>query len=148
MTATIANCNGMETEHNEYKLCYAQGLALANSASYIAALDSCDKALALHSGDPAGWVLRGVILIHLTRYAEALSSCEKALEIDSNYQEAWLIRGAVLNHLGRYKQSYRSYNEALGVESQSAWHKLFQLGKKLFVKVNFGTSNANKKPHL
>lgn len=135
MNATIAHGNGMNIAQDRYKTCYAQGLALANSGSYWAALDRCDEALRLYTNDPAGWVLRGVILIHLTRYAEALSSCDKALEIAPDHQEAWLIRGAALNHLGSYKQSYRSYNQALGIRHQHFGQKLMQLCKGLF-KVN------------
>lgn len=131
MNATIAHCHGVEAQ-DRYQNCYAQGLAQANSGNYQAALERCDRALALSAHDAAGWVLRGVVLVHLMRYAEAIASCDKALEAAPNHQEAWLIRGAALNHLGSYKQSYRSYNQALGIEHHHWGQKFGQLCGRLF----------------
>lgn len=126
----------MGIAHDKFETCYAQGLALANSGNYLAALAKCDKALSFVADDPACWVLRGVVLIHLKRYAEAVSSCDRALEIAPNHQEAWLIRGAALNHLGRYQQCYRSYNQALGLEQQSWVQQLMQLPQRFQKIVN------------
>jgi tetratricopeptide (TPR) repeat protein len=57
-----------------------EAVRLVQAEQPEAALEACDRALALAPGYSQGWLFRGVALHRLGRYAEAYRCYERALE--------------------------------------------------------------------
>ena len=102
---------------------FALGVAQDEAGHYPAALESCDRALALAPDLVEAWYNRGVALNHLGRYEAALESYDKALALKPDLVEAWSNRGVALGRLGRYEAALESHDKALALKPDlvKAW---------------------------
>ncbi|ASC72090.1 hypothetical protein XM38_030440 [Halomicronema hongdechloris C2206] len=106
----------------EYAFWYLQGEVLANQGQYDQALDSLDRALALHGNMADIWVAKAVCLLHLSQPQSALRCCEHALKLQPHHAQAWLFHGVASHRLGHYHQAYTSYRHALRGQSPRPQH--------------------------
>jgi Flp pilus assembly protein TadD len=64
--------------------------------SYLEALSSMERAIALAPEDPAMWKTRVTVLEKLRRFDQALQSIEHALELAPTDYIAWNTKGSLL----------------------------------------------------
>jgi tetratricopeptide (TPR) repeat protein len=75
------------------------------SARYVEAFETYDKAIAVNPGCADCYNDRGLSLFYIGDPASALESFDKAIEIDPGFVRAWLSKGYVLTSEGRFKEA-------------------------------------------
>ncbi len=112
-----------------------QGIVIAATEEYEAALKSFEKAIEMKAYDYEAWYNRGIALSLLGRSEEAIASYDKALEIKPDNYEAWYNRGIALSHLGKFKEAIVSYDKATEIKPDyyQPWYNkgyaLYKLGR-------------------
>jgi tetratricopeptide (TPR) repeat protein len=84
-----------------------------------AALEACDRTIALKPDYADAFRSRGVILSDLDRPHEALESLDRAILLRPNFAEAWCDRGIALRKLGRPTEALASQDEALRLQPRN-----------------------------
>jgi len=95
------------------------------SARYVEAFETYDKAIAVNPRCADCYNDRGLSLFYIGDAASALESFDKAIEIDPGFVHAWLSKGYVLTSEGRYKEAVAPLNkvkelDTTGVLAQQA----------------------------
>ena len=95
------------------------------SARYVEAFETYDKAIAVNPRCADCYNDRGLSLFYIGDPASALESFDKAIAIDPNYVHAWLSKGYVLTSEGRYQEAVAPLNkvkelDATGVLARQA----------------------------
>jgi predicted O-linked N-acetylglucosamine transferase (SPINDLY family) len=98
-----------------------RGSALLQLQQYPAALESCDKAIALKPNYVEAHNNRGGALHGLGQYEAALESYDKAVQLSPGYVEAWSNRGNVLYKLKDYPAALESYDKAVQLNPASEY---------------------------
>ena len=81
------------------------------SARYVEAFDTYNKAIAVNPRCADCYNDRGLSLFYIGDAASALESFDKAIEIDPGYVHAWLSKGYVLTAEGRYREAVAPLNK-------------------------------------
>ncbi len=81
------------------------------SARYVEAFETYDKAIAVNPRCADCYNDRGLSLFYIGDPASALESFDKAIEIDPGFVRAWLSKGYVLTSAGRYKEAVAPLNK-------------------------------------
>ncbi|MGQ9873216.1 tetratricopeptide repeat protein [Leptodesmis sp.] len=93
------------------------------TGDYTAALNACDRILALDLDHNHAWACRAAALHDLQRFTEAIASYERALagfadlpDVDVlDYSDLWANQGSLLAHLGRSDDAIASYDQAIAL---------------------------------
>ncbi len=106
------------------------------------ALESCDKALALHPGDLSAMCNRALALADLARPEEAVAIFDQVLAHAPDAAQTWSNRGTVLHDLERYIEAVASFDRAVAIDprSASAWTNR---GRSLFHVQRFDEARAS-----
>ena len=81
------------------------------SAQYIDAFNTYDKAIAVNPNCADCFNDRGLSLFYLGDATSALESFDKATALDPNFTHAWLSKGYVLLSEGRYQEAIAPLNK-------------------------------------
>lgn len=81
------------------------------SARYVEAFETYDKAIAVNPRCADCYNDRGLSLFYIGDPASALESFDKAIEIDPGFVRAYLSKGYVLTSAGRYKEAAAPLNK-------------------------------------
>jgi len=81
------------------------------SARYVEAFETYDKAIAVNPRCADCYNDRGLSLFYIGDPASALESFDKAIGIDPGFVRAWLSKGYVLTSEGRYKEAVAPLNK-------------------------------------
>jgi tetratricopeptide (TPR) repeat protein len=81
------------------------------SARYVEAFETCDRAIAINPKCADCYNDRGLSLFYIGDAQSALESFDKAIAIDPNFVHAWLSKGYVLTSEGRYQEAVAPLNK-------------------------------------
>jgi tetratricopeptide (TPR) repeat protein len=109
----------LEREPGYGKALYGAATALQKLGRPQAALDACDRFLAVAPSDFDGWFLRGNLLYSLSHAPEALAAFDKALALNPSNLGALCNRGETLRQLGRFPEAAAMFDEALAKNPRS-----------------------------
>lgn len=116
----------LETQPQEELAHQWRGMALYRMGCYDAAVDSCDRAIALNPDNVEAWYLLGDALRQLDRREEAISSYDRVLALQP-VPEIWYYRGDVLARMQRYDVAIASYDHGLETDPNN-YHVWYQRG--------------------
>ena len=93
-----------------------RGVALRKIGRSDAALDSCDKALALEPHLAGAHINRGNALKDLRRFGEAIASYDAAIVLQPDQAATYINRGNALRDLKRFDEAIESYDKAIALD--------------------------------
>ena len=85
-----------------------------------AAMESCDKAIALKPDDAEAHKNRGNALLALKRHDAAIQSYDRAILLKPDYADAYYNRGNVLNLIGQHEAAIQSFDRAIALNPGDA----------------------------
>jgi tetratricopeptide (TPR) repeat protein len=80
------------------------------------ALESLDRAVAVHPDDPDAWCARGRILLEMRAFDDALACHDRAIALDPDDSRTWDLRSRVLRELGRYGEAMESAEKSVHIK--------------------------------
>ena len=87
------------------------------SAQYVEAFQTYDKALAVNPACADCYNDRGLSLYYIGDPTSALESFDKAIAIDPGFTHAWLSKGFVLISEGRYQEAVAPLNKVKEIDT-------------------------------
>jgi len=108
------------------------------SARYVEAFETYDKAIAVNPRCADCYNDRGLSLFYIGDPASALESFDKAIAIDPGYVHAWLSKGYVLTSQGRYREAVAPLNKVKELDTTGVLAQ--QADKFLAIGAQNGTS--------
>ncbi len=97
-----------------------QAIALHHAGAFVAAVASCDRAIAIAPDFAAAHLCRGNALTELAQLDAALASYDRAIALNDEFAEAHFNRGVVLKSQGRLDASMASYARAVAIKPDFA----------------------------
>lgn len=91
------------------------------SAQYINAFQTYDKAIAINPGCADCYNDRGLCLFYIGDATSALESFDKAVAIDPTFIHAWLSKGFVLISEARYQEAVAPLNKVKELDTTGAF---------------------------
>lgn len=90
------------------------------SAQYVEAFQTYDKALAVNPNCADCYNDRGLSLFYIGDPTSALESFDKAIALEPNFTHAWLSKGFVLISTGRYQEAVVPLNKVKEIDTTGA----------------------------
>ncbi|NLG50003.1 MAG: tetratricopeptide repeat protein [Chloroflexi bacterium] len=99
---------------------YSQAIVEYRKEDYHAALEYCNKAIALNPSYVMAYSLRGAVYDALGNWEQALADCTTAIQLAPQYTEAYINRGVTYDHLGDHPHALENYAIALRLDPNHA----------------------------
>jgi tetratricopeptide (TPR) repeat protein len=85
---------------------------------FKAAIEQCNKAIAVDSSDPGGWESRGNALRALGETERAIKDFDRAISLDLNRIGPYIGRGQLYTDQQQYSKAISDFNKVIGLNSQ------------------------------
>ena len=107
-----------ELQPNRWEPHLFQAQSLRRMSHWDAAIEACDKTLAINSESFEAWYLKGLCLYKTMKYEEAKSCFEKSVSLKPDHALAYFNHGNVLLKMHLHEDAAKSYTMALSFQPE------------------------------